>query len=208
MNEFKENFFDIVTDTTEKYAANGAAELLVDVMRECAKRSGSSFSETVERFSNRPNYGSDGEAGGINVDHQTGVTYVNSNCDCTWMTLELLVAAAMDGGGRPDWWDAAWTTGQTDDEIADELQAEAFEDACVRQRFQSFGTGSPVVTIEYSFDENFVYEKCGRVTTKAQISADQFTLLDGLSFSDSLEAAKIFSDASHGISSAPIYFNA
>lgn len=203
MNRFKKNFLDIVTDTTRKYSDNGAAELLVELMQERSGLDGNSFAETAEKFSNQPDYGSNGEAGGVNVDHQTGATYVNSNCDSTWMTLELLVAAAMDGGGCPDWWDGTWTTGQTDDEITDELEAEAHEDTCVRQRFQPFGDGSPVVTFEYSYDENYVYKKCGRVTTKAGISADQFSVLNGLSFSDSLMAGGIFSDASHGVSSAP-----
>ena len=203
MNDFKNDFLGIVTDTTGKYADNGAADLLVELMQERSGRDGSNFAETVEKFSNRPDYGRNGEAGGVNVDHQTGTVYVNSD-DSTWMTLEQLVTAAMNGGGPPDWWDYTWTTGQTDDEIADELAAEAVEDACVRQRFQSFGTGSPIVNIEYSYDERFVYEKCGRVTTKAEITAEQFSELNSLPFSDSISAAYVFSEASGGRDHAPI----
>lgn len=203
MSNFKNNFLDIVTDTTGKYVDNGAAALLVELVRECSGDDSDSFAKMAEEFSNDPTYGRNGEAGGVNVDHQTGVSYVNSS-DSIWMTLDALVDAALDGGGTPDWWDPDWTTGQTDDEIAVELAAEAAEASCVRERFQSFGTGSPIVNIEYSYDENFVYEKCGRVTTKAEITPEQFTELNSLHFGDSIRAAHVFSEASGGASSAPI----
>lgn len=114
MNKFKKNFLDIVTDSTDKFADNGAAALLIELVRQRSDNCRVSFAETTEYFSTKPNYGRNGEAGGVNVDYQTGVSYVDSNLESTWMTLDLLVAAALDGGGTPDWWDPDWTTGRTE----------------------------------------------------------------------------------------------
>ena len=110
-NGFKENFLNIVTDKTGKFVNNGPAELLVNFIRRKSSDDGRSFIETAEKFSNRPDYGQDGEVGGVNVDHQTGVTYVGAEGDSTWMTLGLLVTETMEGGGIPGWWDHQWSTG-------------------------------------------------------------------------------------------------
>jgi hypothetical protein len=66
MDKFKKNFLDVATGTTRKYTDNGAAEVLVELMHECSRLDGNSFAETTEKFSNQPNYGSNGEAGGVN----------------------------------------------------------------------------------------------------------------------------------------------
>lgn len=66
MDKFKKNFLDVVTGTTRKYTDNGAAELLVELMHECSRLDGNSFAETKEKFSNQPDYGSNGKAGGVN----------------------------------------------------------------------------------------------------------------------------------------------
>lgn len=203
MNNFKKNFLDIVTDTTGKYNGNGPAMVLVEFLNELAGKKSEIFAELAEKFSDLPEYCNNGEVGGVNVDHQTGASYVNST-DSTWMTLDGLVTAAMHGGGEPNWWNSEWTTGQTDEEIAAEIAAEAADDACVRTRFQSFGTGNPIVSIQYSYDGSFIYEKYGRVTTKAEITAEQHAELRSLHPDETIRAAYIFSNASGGGSHAPI----
>lgn len=204
MNDFKEKFIEIVSDNTSKYFDNGAASLLKRLVQERAEREGCSLADAAEAMSNEPDFGKDGAAGGVNVDYQTGVSYVDGGEECTWMTVEQLVIAALDGGGAPDWWEYEWTTGKTDKQLREEIASEAVHARANRTRFQSFGTGKPIVHIEYSYDENFMYEKCGNVTNGAEITAKQLDALNALHFHQSNEAAYIFNEASGGRSHAPI----
>lgn len=204
--DFKQSFLAIVNDDTDKYDDDDAASLLTDAVLGIAEMEGWSFEEAAESLSERPNYGTNGEVGGVNIDHQTGVSYVEAGGESTWVTLDILVEAVLKPGNGFNWWNNEWTTGQTDEEIEEELAAEAIEDACDRRRFEIFGTGSPIVNIEYSYDKDFMYQKYGRITTKAEITLEQFSYLNSLFFNDVIEAGYVFNKASNGMSRAPIHF--
>lgn len=206
MNNFKEKLMEIVFDNSTKYAGNGAAILLVKLVQNRAKQEGCDFAQAAEALSNEPDFGKNGEAGGVNVNRQTGVGFIDSGEEYTWMTLEALVDATLDGGHTPNLWDAEWTTGKTNEELEKEKAKAkaAFRDGAKRERFESFGTGKPIVNIEYFYDKKFMYEKRGNVTTKAEITAKQLSALNALHFNESIEAAHIFNEASGGRSHAPI----
>ena len=183
--------------------AYDAAQLLVEIVRAIGQCKEKNFAEAAEILSNKPEYGTEGQAGGVNVDHQRGITYSLTE-DATWVTLEDLVTVAMKGGGAPDWWDSEWTTGMTSAEIDGEIADEVVNDAAKRIRFMEFGTGDPIVNIAYSYDDMYVYQKCGRVTERAELTPPLLNQLNLLSPSDVIEAAHVFNEASSGRARGPI----
>ena len=193
--EFKKNFLNIINDPKKKYQDNEAAMFLIEVVEAYAGKE--HFEESVIILSEKPNYGSNGEIGGINVDHQKGVSYTLTG-DATWVTLDTLVADIYAGGGIPDWWDDEWTTGLTDDELAAEIEDEALNKQAKRRRFMEYGTGDPIESIEFSYDNDFMYKKCGRLTERAELTPSLKNHLDTLSPSDVMEAAHIFGVAENG----------
>lgn len=63
--------------------------------------------------------------------------------------------------------------------------------------FQSFSTGRPLVSIEYSYNRNTLqmHEKRGRKLTTVSITADELSALEDMQVNDFIEPARIFAAA-------------
>lgn len=193
--EFKQNFFEITNDSTGKYKESEAAMFLLSVVEDFKGKE--HFAESALALCDKPDYGSNGQIGGINVDHQAGVSYTRYG-DATWITLADVVTAVMNDCDIPDWWDSEWTTGLSNHELAAEIEDEAVNKAAKRHRFMEYGTGEPIVNMEFSYDNEYIYKKCGRLTERAELTPSLLEYLNKLSYSDVMDAAHIFSEASKG----------
>ena len=192
--EFEKNFLGIINDSAGKYKKSEAAMFLLSVVEDFEGKE--HFTQSALVLSDKSDYGSNGQIGGINVDHQTGVSYTRYG-DATWITLGDLVNAVINDCDIPDWWDSEWTTGVTNFELAAEINDEAINKAAKRERFIEYGTGNPIVSIEYSHDNEYIYQKCGRLTKQAALTPSLLNHLNTLSRSDVTEAAHVFSEASN-----------
>lgn len=122
--DFKCKFREIISDDSGKYRDNDAAQCLKNIIATLADDMQISLADAVLYFSERPDFGANGDAGGVNHDHQKGISFVGPAEDSTWMTLYNWVELIIQGGGCPGWWDLKWSTGRTDEEIEEELTAE------------------------------------------------------------------------------------
>jgi hypothetical protein len=201
MKNFKTDFLRIVKENVGEYPDGSPELVLQKVVESFTCVFDGTPEEALELLSGMPMYGgSTGFAGGVNVDRQLGVVYVGPCQEGTWITLSGLVDVILSGGGAPDWWDDEWTTGETDEELNDVLAAEALEELAWAKRnsFVVFGTGDPIVTLQYSYDAEYIYQKRGRVITKYEISDEQYDYLNSLDASNGWSAAVVFCDASRG----------
>jgi len=72
-------------------------------------------------------------------------------------------------------------------------------------KFQSYGTGNPIETRQYSYDETTIYEERNGVTRSAPITPEQVRQLSGMFFNDFIGPAYVLTDACEaaGISQEP-----
>jgi hypothetical protein len=114
MSNFTEQFLSIANNP-EKFAGNGPAQVVLDVIAHRVERNGISRDDAVAELSIRPLHGEgSGSCGGVDVvqDGDTGevtVTYTTSD-ESLWMPLCLMVeqAFSVSPNSSPDWFESDW----------------------------------------------------------------------------------------------------
>lgn len=69
--------------------------------------------------------------------------------------------------------------------------------------FQSFGTGRPVASMQYSYNRDTLQmnKKCGRTVTTVSITSDELHSLENMQFNDFIGPTYIFADATARVKS-------
>jgi hypothetical protein len=123
---FNEKFLEIANNR-KAFLHNGPAQLVIEAIEYRARAGDLSIEEAIAQLSKEPNFGGQGEIGGVNVYHYTddqtgGVEYVTTD-KSTWMTLSDVVTQAFEKfpNDQPSWFMEEWTQIARDYENIDDI---------------------------------------------------------------------------------------
>lgn len=111
---FTEKFLEIANNR-KAFFHNGPAQLVIEAIDYRSRAGDLSIEEAIAQLSKEPNFGGQGETGGVNVYHYTedqtgGIEYVTTD-ESTWMTLSDAVTQAFQKfpNDQPPWFMEEWT---------------------------------------------------------------------------------------------------
>lgn len=110
---FTEKFLEIANNR-KAFFLNEPAKLVIAAIDYRSQAQGMKIEQAIESLSKEPNFGGQGEIGGVNVYHYPdgqydSVEYVTDDAS-TWMTLSDAVTQAFEPfpNAQPDWYSMDW----------------------------------------------------------------------------------------------------